>query len=239
MQNRELLIKELLWQNAAEPIHKDIIIVVRNQSEYVEKCLNSIQKNTKNYHLFLWDNNSDEETSVLLRKSNPAILYRSPENIGFIKPNNYLINYGNSPIVILLNSDTIVSSGWDEALIGALNHYDVVGYQGGLLDENYYGYKIVRGDKIDYVAGWCLCFKRQLYSKLGLFDDKLDFAYGEDSDFGLKCKQNGYSLYALHLDYVKHFGGLTTQAVSKEKDITESFKKNHLYLKEKYGSKKN
>lgn len=227
-ENRKILIEELKAQNSYTPCQKDIIIVVHNQYEHVKKCLSSIKDNTSDYNLFIWDNASDNKTKKLLRTK-----FKSETNIGFIKPNNILAQKGSSPYLILLNSDTIVSSGWDEAMIGLLQKDDklgVIGYCGGKLDKNFRGREGYYGKDIDYVSGWCLCFPRSIYEKLGLFDENLQFAYGEDSDFCMKLKKNNYDLYALHLNYVKHIGNATAKNVP----ISEHFFNNHQYLQKKW-----
>lgn len=236
---RQTLIKELEFQYAAPAAHKDIIIVVRNQYDHVRECLNSIQKHTTDYHLFIWDNGSDEQTNSLLRQADPDVLAVSTNNIGFIKPNNYLITLTTSPYVILLNSDVRVSPGWSEAMIGFLhNNYScgVVGYQGGLLDDSFCGCKLGWGYDVDYVSGWCMCLHKKLYNDIGLFDINLKFAYGEDSDFCLKAKEYGNAIYALHLSYAKHEGGATIKAVKEEMDVTSTFKANHDYLRNKWSN---
>jgi GT2 family glycosyltransferase len=147
--------------------------------------------------------------------------------------------FSTSDYLILLNSDTIVSQGWDEAMIGLLqNRTDVgiTGFQGGVLDEDSFGCGIAFGEEIDYVAGWCMCLHKTVRKKVGLFDNNLQFAYGEDSDLCLRIKENGYKLYALHLGYVKHFGGATIKQVKEKQDVTGTFKSNHLYLKNKWNN---
>lgn len=44
---------------------KDILIVVHNQLDYVKQCIQSIQEHTNNYHIYIWDNGSDDETKLI------------------------------------------------------------------------------------------------------------------------------------------------------------------------------
>jgi GT2 family glycosyltransferase len=232
---RKTLIKELTYEHTSKNVQKDIVIVVRNQYDSIAHCLESIKKNTTNYRLFIWDNASDTETQELLKSYNPHCLRRSDTNLGFIEPNNQLVALTSSPIIVLLNSDVHVRLGWDNALVGALSHYDIVGYEGSLLDENGKGFYPAWGDEIDYVSGWCLAFSRQLYDHIGLFDNQhLKFAYCEDSDFCLRAKSAGYKVYALHLDYAFHEGSKTIKAVQYEQDVTETFHQNHEYMRLKW-----
>jgi hypothetical protein len=229
---------------------KDIIIVVKDQLYYFKQCVESIQKFTNKYHLYIWDNGSGIETqkyienliaSVELKEdSNVRItICRSEENTGFIFPNNELIALGESPYVILLNSDTKVSENWDNVMIGFLkSNQDVsqVGYLGGILNEDGRGDRGGYGYEVDYIQGWCFCINRKTYEKYGLFNEELKFAYCEDSDFSLRLKQSGNKIYSLYSSLVHHYQNKTVIAVEKENVINmgETFNGNHEYLKNKW-----
>jgi len=228
---RQALLFELKCQEAAATVQTDILLVVHNQPEHTRNCIQSDRVNTNNYRLFIWDNASSDETRQLLDCN---VLKRSEENLGFILPNNELARLTTAPYIILINSDVVVSSGWAEAMIGFLQsnpEYAVVGYEGGLLDENFQGCKSVWGDQIDYVCGWCMCIDRKVYEEIGLFDTNLTFAYGEDSDFCLRVKNLGRKIYALHLRYACHVGNATIRSLA---DQSATFRQNHEYLKSKH-----
>lgn len=231
--HRKQLIQELIWQLDGQSAAKDIIIVAHNQVIYLKETIESIQLNTKNYRLLIWDNSSNEATKEYLSTVNYDVLITNKENIGYVQPNNVMANFCLNPYVILLNSDTKVRKGWDEALIGFLRNnqeYKIVGYQGGILDDNNVGIQAAWGENIDYVMGWCMCFPLDLYREIKLFDENIKFAYGEDSDFCLRAKHKGYKIFALHLEYVDHIGAAT----SKLLDLKDIVAQNHQYLKTKW-----
>ena len=221
---------------------KDIIIVVHDQLDFIKRCVNSLYQTTKNFRLYLWDNNSMAPTKEYLeevaRTHDNVVLVRHLDNIGFIKPNNDLARLGKSPYIILLNSDTEVSKGWDTILIGFLKmnpEYALVGYQGGTLNPDGRGWGDRHGGEIDYVCGWCLCISRGTYDKYGLFDEKnLSFAYGEDSDMSLRMKEAGFKIHALNVQLVKHYGNVTSLQVCTEMDTSVTFKKNHEYIRQRW-----
>lgn len=215
-------------------MQKDIIIIVNNQLRFVKSCLESIFANTKEYNLYVWDNGSTEPTAGYLKNLN-INLHINPSNEGFIIPNNTLVKQGNSPYIILLNSDTIVSRGWDEKLISYLDERVLVtGYEGGILNEKGTGIKYVTGNKIDYICGWCMCFSRQTYDQFGLFDENLKFAYCEDSDFCLRIKEQGYQIFALHEKLVFHYGSKTANEVRRKIKLDDYIAVNHNYLRKKW-----
>lgn len=239
--NRVEIEEELLVAYRSESVGKDILIVVKDQYEYIKNCLESIYENTENFHIYLWDNGSKEKTADFLRSESEKAnvdLIRSEENTGFICPNNRLAERGKLDYLILLNSDTIVRCLWDRAMIGWLQtHEDVaeVGYLGGWLDKDGKGYRFGFGPNVDYLCGWALCISRDTYSTHGLFDEEnLEFAYGEDSDLSLRLRNAGKRIYALHSDLIVHYENKTVNEVKKERDIKMTFNKNHNYIKNKW-----
>lgn len=242
---------ELSLAQQTEDEWKDILIVVYNQLDYLKECIESIQKTTKKYHLYIWDNGSNRETEKYIEKLvlnyNPEIdldwritTVRSERNTGFIFPNNELVALGTNPYIILLNSDTKVFEYWDRAMIGKLvDDPDLaqVGFWGGHLGSDGRGFGGSNGDKIDYVPGWCFCIRRSTYEKFGLFDGKnLKFAYCEDSDFSLRLKEAGHKIYALYAPLVHHHQNKTVVDVEQEGklDLRESFDYNHEYIKKRW-----
>jgi GT2 family glycosyltransferase len=229
------------------PIRLDILMVVKDQLEYVQQSIESIRENTESYHLYVWDNGSQQPTRDYLRtverEMNEAgqsmTLWREETNHGFLKPNNRLAHMGDADYIILLNSDTKVHKGWERALIGFLeknSEYAATGFMGGLVDKEGKGVRTGVGEEIDFICGWCCCFARGIYDRFGLFDEKnLRFAYCEDADFSFRLKEAGLKIYALHLDLAEHFGNKTAKAVKAEgQDLATTFAHNHNYIQKRW-----
>lgn len=236
---------ELSLAHISKPAWKDIIIIVRDQLPYLKMCIESVRKYTKDYTLYIWDNNSGKETKDYLEeiqkehvlsedKDWDIEVWSSEENQGFIKPNNRLVREGNGEYIILLNSDTKVFENWDKAMIGWLqNNPEVaqVGYWGGHLGADGRGFGGDNGYDVDYIPGWCFCIERETYKNHGLFDqDNLSFAYCEDADFSLRLQEAGKKIYALHIPLVYHYQNKTIQVVRNEMDVLSTFNKNHEYM---------
>lgn len=240
---REALKHELECEFHCEDRTKDIIVIVHDQLHYVQKCINSILNFTKNFKLHIWDNDSSEETKEYLKgleALDNVFVHYSDINLGFIKPNNILAKGCDSDYLILLNSDTRVSEGWDKALLGYLQYHKdvgVVGYMGGLLGHDGECVGIEFGYSIDYVMGWCLCVPAEVYKEHGLFNDEdLEFAYFEDSDLCLRVKEAGLGIYSLFVDYVFHEGSKTVQQVEKETNISDYFLTNKEYMQRRWNN---
>lgn len=238
---------ELALATVSKQAWKDIIIVVRDQLPYLKICIESVREHTKDYTLYIWDNDSGKETKDYLEaiqrehvlsesKDWDIEVWTSSRNEGFIKPNNRFAAEGKGEYIILLNSDTKVFKDWDAAMVGWLQYNsDVaqVGYWGGHLGSDGRGFGGDNGHEIDYIPGWCFCIERETYKKHGLFDEQnLDFAYCEDADFSLRLLESGKKIYALHIPLVYHYQNKTIQAVRKEGeiDVLATFNRNHEYI---------
>lgn len=241
---------ELKMITQVRDVWKDIIIIVHDQLDYLKQCIDSLREYTKFCHVYIWDNGSQPETADYINnlvsnhdpEQNPEwrmTSMRSDVNIGFIKPNNELVGWGESEYIILLNSDTKVYAGWDKAMTGFLDlHPDVgqVGFWGGHMGPDGRGFGGANGYDVDYIPGWCFCISRDSYNRFGLFDDRLTFAYCEDADLSLRLKEAGKRIYALYAPLVHHYQNKTIIEVEKEGqiDVAASFNANHQFIKSRW-----
>jgi hypothetical protein len=243
---QEEMRQELVCIENFNDVMKDIIIVVHDQIDYLKITIESLLEHTNNFHLWIWDNNSGEETKKYLQNlmfklnddpTRCCTVMSSDANLGFIEPNNELVALGSNDYIILLNSDVKVSGGWDKALIGWLQQNQdtkLVGYAGGLLDEQGVGGRLAFGYDVDYIAGWSVCLERKTYDKYGLFNSDLKFAYAEDSEMSIRIQSAGYRIYALHLLLLHHYENKTINQVRKEGviDVASTFAHNHEKVRE-------
>ncbi len=93
-----------------------LIIVNWNGKELLERCLNSILKNTvyPNYEIIVVDNGSTDGSTEIIEKKFPEVkLIKLEENVGFSKGNNIGIENANGEYLVLLNNDTeIITPNW-------------------------------------------------------------------------------------------------------------------------------
>jgi len=100
----------------------DIIICVHNALEDVKKCLSAILENTTYpYQLYIINDGSAQETTDFLNNfctQHPiTILLHNETAQGYTKAANKGLQTAKSDYVILLNSDTIVSTLWLEGML--------------------------------------------------------------------------------------------------------------------------
>jgi len=88
-----------------------IIIVNYNVKHFLEQCLNSVKKASKNLAVEVWvvDNNSVDGSIEMLKEKFPEVkLIENKKNAGFSVANNQAIKQATGEYVLLLNPDTIV-----------------------------------------------------------------------------------------------------------------------------------
>lgn len=196
----------------------DIVIVNYNTKEYLRDCIESIHRNTRYpYRLIIIDNQStDGSLNYLreLRRQGHRVLFNR-ENLGCAKAWNQGIRLGQGEYILLLNPDTLLTSGWLTQMVACAESDPQIAVVGnkqvdqrgrilhaGLVEEA--GKAVFRGagerdqpgkfaqvcDCID-VCGACYLIKRQLLAKIGYFDERF-FLYAEETDYSLRARKLGY-----------------------------------------------
>ena len=110
-----------------------IIVVSWNTTRFLENCLTSILANppTSPFENWVVDNAStDGSPQMVLEKFPQVHLIENRENVGFARANNQAIRRCAGKYILLLNPDTLVTSGALQALIDFLNEHPEAGAAG-------------------------------------------------------------------------------------------------------------
>ncbi len=157
---------------------------------------------------------------------------RNEKNLGFIKScNNAVFNIvkDKKADILLLNSDTAVTDGFEEEMFRILysqkdicavnprsNNATVwsVPMDGSLMNRPYKSYK--RWQKLKklipdkYISptvhGFCMIIRRDVIDKIGLFDEIYGCGYGEENDFTMRARKAGWKCAAANYVFVFHQG---------------------------------
>ena len=100
-----------------------ILIVSYNTLADLEACLRSIQAHPPRtpHDIIVVDNASTDGTPAALRARWPQVrLIDAGGNLGFAAANNIGIRHSSAPLVVLLNSDTLVPEGVLDGLVAEL-----------------------------------------------------------------------------------------------------------------------
>jgi len=128
----------------ARPTGVDIIVPVFNALEDTRACLTALAETAKGaiarLHILLIDDGSDSETATFLDHACTTLghdtirftLTRHAQNLGYTHAINTGLAQSDAPFVITLNSDTIVTPGWIDALLRCFRSDPQIGIVGPL-----------------------------------------------------------------------------------------------------------
>lgn len=203
----------------------DIIIPIYNAYDCLSPCIDSVIKNTdlNNNRIVLIDDKSpDERVLPLLEKyaseNDAIVLLKNEENLGFVGTVNKGMKYSEND-VLLLNSDTEVSTNWLDnmketaysepkvASVTALSNNATlasvpIGLQRNELPSNmsFDEYaemvsKIAYSDTFELPTahGFCMYIRREALDTIGVFDEEaFGKGYGEENDFSFRALDYGF-----------------------------------------------
>ncbi len=101
-----------------------IVIVTYNSRAHLDACLASLTRDRAavDHEIVVVDNASEDGTAAATRERWPAVrVLDAGGNLGFAAANNIGIRQTFGELVLLLNPDTIVSSGALDTLVGVLD----------------------------------------------------------------------------------------------------------------------
>jgi GT2 family glycosyltransferase len=205
----------------------DIIICVHNALDDVRQCLHSvIEKTSPPYRLIIVDDGSGEATRDYLADFagiHDTLLLRNEQALGYTFAANIGLRVSNAPWVVLLNSDTVVTEPWMEAMwrhgwrdpnvgvIGPLSNaaswqsvphiragddWAINNLPDGMTPQDVadsIGTVAVGAREMPFLNGFCYMIRRAVIDKIGLFDET---AFG-----GGYGEENDYSIRTRQAGY--------------------------------------
>ncbi len=225
----------LSFQEPSRPL-VSVIVPVYNSYRHTYHCLASLQHrgSTVALEAIVVDDCSTDETRAELSRFEGLVVIDNAENLGFVGSCNAGAARAHGEYLVFLNNDTQVQPGWLEALIGTFEAYPDAGLVGsrliypdgrqqeaggiifrdgsawnyGHLDDPYKPqYSYLR--ECDYVSGASLAIRRDLFHRLGGFDEGFAPAYYEDADLAFRVRAAGYRVFYQPLSRVVHFEGVS------------------------------
>jgi GT2 family glycosyltransferase len=222
-----------------------VVIPNLNGRNLLGDCLISLDKQTfRDFEVILVDNGSDDR-SVDFVKDNfqwVAKIIENSENAGFAGASNQGIEASGGEYVVLLNNDTEAHPAWlaelvttadgnpDTGMLASKTLFfdkrdtiDTAGhlfYPDGLnrgrgrleADEGQYD------DKTDvfFPSGCAALYRKSMLDEIGLFDEA-HFAYGDDTDIGIRGRLAGWKCLFVPEAIVYHHYSMTTGVYSPAK----------------------
>lgn len=202
-----------------------IIILCWDQVSRTKTCIESICRYSKDgsYQLIVVNNGSFDETSSYLMgavRGYQDIIISNVMNRGFSGGNNQALRLAECEYVLFLNSDCIITGdNWLEILIKGLEGNGVVGPSlAGVRprpQQKTFEWTISGApNSWDYVEGWCLFGKRELFLELDGFDLRFNPGYSEDSDLSFRVRGLGQTVKRVKVP-IKHSGNASLNKIRK------------------------
>ena len=209
-----------------------IVLVTFNQWPHTKACLDSIRLLTDEpYELIVVDNGSTDGTVEFLRADPQIRLLENGRNRGFPAAANQGILASQGQQVLLLNNDTVVTTGWLERLLTACNSHAAIGLAGPVTNHisgeqqvsvSYEDLTQLDGfawdwgkqhhrrvQPTDRLVGFCLLIKKEVIDRIGLLDEQFGIGNFEDDDYCRRAIAAGYQCVIARDAFIHHVGSAT------------------------------
>lgn len=237
-----------------------IVIVSYNACRYMQDCINSIRSKVTpgSYQILVVDNASTDGIAEWLAVQSDIILIRNDVNVGFGPACNQAVastvggEFADYDI-FLLNNDTVMTSTALPRMISALNSASDVGAVGAM--SNYAGNRqqldVAFDSTEDYIRfgeslnisqddailekvrlnGFAMLVKRNVWDKIGGFDEDFAPGYYEDDALSVGIQKLGYRLLLARDAFIYHAGSVSFVKTGTNK---LSYEHHDLFI-QKYG----
>jgi N-acetylglucosaminyl-diphospho-decaprenol L-rhamnosyltransferase len=237
-----------------------IIIVSFNARADLERCLESLHAAPPvvPHEILVVDNGSTDGSADAARRWPGVQVIEADGNLGFARANNIGIRASSGPVILLLNSDTIVPPGAIDRLIAELDRHPDVAVAGPRLVDGRGRAELSFGRMIgpwnelrqkrlarsavvegltrqpqypDWVSGACLLVRRPDADAVGGLDERY-FMYTEDVDFCAAIRARGRKILFVPGVEVVHLRGRS--AASAPAATREHYRRSQLAFYEKH-----
>jgi O-antigen biosynthesis protein len=218
--------------------HLTVGVPVRNQLPFVRACLETLTRHrTNGTRLLLVDDDSEAKTREYLESFAAGVpdvdLIRNHKHSGFPYSANEILYHGSGDTVCVLNSDTLVTPGWDRLVLEAMALDDTFALAGPSTSfchtaQEIAGLRSLRMEhdggtaagiaevlariycgqyqRVRRLSGFCLFLRRALLDRVGYFDERFGLGCGEEDDFVDRACRLGVTPIWVKSSYVHHFG---------------------------------
>ncbi len=203
-----------------------VIVLHFGDPELTKKCLTTVIKKIR-FDQLLVVNNSTKEFPI---KSKNFKIIKTGKNLGYAGGMNVGINHALSKgatHVLLLNNDILLENDFLTSLVKVFDDNKNAGIVGPAIKfkknnktiydlggevnmisgrtRHYEVGKILNNSfrLVDYISGCCMLIKREVFEKIGFFDEKF-FLYYEDVDFCLRAKKAGFLIFVSPIVFISH-----------------------------------
>lgn len=202
-----------------------VVIPVYNQVMHTMQCLESIRRvPDRPGEIIVVDNGSSDGTAEYLKRAGVRVITNAT-NLGCATAWNQGIVAGRGDVFAILGNDIIVAPGW---LVGLLAFMDRTGcaIASPAMREGPLDYELERyaaeftaaceGATRAGFLGSCMLIRREVFERIGLFDERFVYGGCEDVDFLWRARRAGFKAAVTGAAFIHHFGMVTQNAVKRD-----------------------
>lgn len=176
-----------------------VIIPAYNEEDYIQPCLDSVVNlkfPNSDFEVIVIDNNSTDNTSVVIKKNFPKVKIVKEEKQGVVFARMRGVNEARGSIIAFTDADSCVPEMWLQNIYTGFGNHQIVAI-GGLIE---YHPKSFWSPIKQYIAnssysffksmsGANMSFRKDFYRMVGGFSPKVNTA--EDAYISFKLKRTG------------------------------------------------
>ncbi|MGH8041419.1 MAG: glycosyltransferase [Rudaea sp.] len=213
-----------------------IVIPAFNKIAYTAACLRSLSEHAGAiaFEVIVVDDASSDASAERLAQIDGIRVVRNARNLGFVGSCNVGAQVSQGEFIAFLNNDTVVTTGWLEALVRCFEEVPECGLAGaklvypdgrlqeagGIVCNDGSGWNYGRFEnpadpryefrrEADYCSGAAIMLRRDFFHTLGDFDIRYAPAYYEDTDLAFAVRAAGKKVFYEPRAVVVHFEGVT------------------------------
>jgi GT2 family glycosyltransferase/glycosyltransferase involved in cell wall biosynthesis len=218
---------EIPVEMSGPAIRCDVVVPVHNALRSTKNCLRTLRRFAPPWaRIVVVNDASDARTAAWLREQEGIVLLENEVNLGFVKTANRGLLHSDAPWVCLLNSDTLMTPGALERMIGRCERDPRIGLCCPLSNnavnlsvkipsgEDVFSFaeRVARTSPALYpdavtVVGFCLLVRRELIRSVGVFDEAFGRGYGEETDLHYRSRAAGFRCVVADDTFVYHRSG--------------------------------
>ena len=201
-----------------------IVIPVYNQIAYTQGCLRGLAPDlAEGVAVVVVDNGSTDGTREWLDQQAGIKVIHNSGNRGCAAAWNQGWSAAPAAWTIILNNDVRLPAGWRSALLGAADQagLDIVSpaLREGEQNYDFEDYAVQFTQRMAAVVrrgdahGVCFAVRREVFARIGGFDEAFRIGQFEDADFFRRARGAGFALGTTGACFLHHFGSATQNAL--------------------------
>jgi GT2 family glycosyltransferase len=237
---------EVMRAELEREVEVSLVIPVFNQLAYTRECLDSIGRCTDltKVEIVVIDNGSIDGTRAFLERRTDITVVRCAENYGVAPAWNLGIEHSSGRYLSILNNDIIVTPGWLQRTLQVFAVQPLtwcvtpIFTMGDMQQDFWRLAELLAANPAEPleggIVGFCFTVQRHAFEEIGVFDERFEIAFCEDTDFYQRLLASGHPPMIATNVLIHHYG--TKTAADLPAEGLEIWRRNEVRFAEKWGS---